>query len=368
MARFWWLLLLAAATPTLFGQSTELERLVAESEHIRALIKTEGEVTPSEWADLKKVLRDWIELRLPSNLAELNAQFPSREARLTADLRRAGLLERQRSTADFGNIASLKFSRPDSYPGGLMIQAGVTAGCGTDVSLYLYHFTTTSRTRVLEAKGTHKWGSEFMEAQFSALDSSGSRVFYASWYAVQCGSVWEDVDYRLFRIDRNGNRALPLFSGTHSFIRDSVHVKLTPEELLLEMTAEGMEGGEPRTHVLHYRIGREGVERIDPVALQPEDFVHEWLTRPWDEMISRSSEAVAKWHSFLHADLVFGEYVLAQPCEHRAGFTQVVAKVADVGEREFPEPLAVSFLVRDNGDHHYQMSEISFTRQAGCSN
>ena len=49
-------------------------------------------------------------------------------------------------------------------------------------------------------------------------------------------------------------------------------------------------------------------------------------------------------------------------------FTQVVVKVADVGGREFPEPLAVSFLVRDKGDHHYEMSEISFTRQAGCRN
>ncbi len=340
MARFWWWLFLAAATPTLFGQSAELDRLVAESARIRALIKTDQQV---ESTDLKNLLRDWIETHLPANATEFDAEFPSLEARLTADLRRAGLLEPEKSTANFGYVDSLKLSRPESYPGGLIVQAGVTVGCGTDVSLYLYHFTATASARVLEANGTHKWGSEFREAQFSSPDSSGSRILYASWYAVQCGSVWEDVDYRLFRIDRKGSRALPLFSSTHVFVRDDgVHVKLTPQELLLEMTAEAMEGGERRTHVLHYRIGQSSVERIDPVALQAQDFVHEWITRPWNEMQSRSAGGLPEWHRLLQTG--GGEYVLVQPCADRVGFTQVVVKMDRVG--------TVSFLVWDKGDHH----------------
>ena len=98
MARFWWWLFLAAATPTLFGQSAGLDRLVAESARIRALIKTDGE---EESTDLKSLLRDCIETHLPENGTELDAEFPSLEARLTADLRRAGLWKPEKSTADF---------------------------------------------------------------------------------------------------------------------------------------------------------------------------------------------------------------------------------------------------------------------------
>ena len=52
-------------------------------------------------------------------------------------------------------------------------------------------------------------------------------------------------------------------------------------------------------------------------------------------------------------------YVIAQPCADRAaGFTQIVVDMSQVG--------TVSFLVRDKGDYHYEMSEISYNRQPGC--
>jgi len=185
MTRFWWWLILAAATPALFGQSAELDRLVAESARIRAVIEAHQQVAPTEWTDLKSLLRDWIESRLPANAPELEAAFPSLEARLTAELWRSGLLEREKSTREFVYVASLKLSRSESYPGGLMVQAGITVECGTDVSLYLYHFSAKTRSRVLEANGTREWGDEFLEAAFSVPDSSGSNIFYASWYAVR---------------------------------------------------------------------------------------------------------------------------------------------------------------------------------------
>lgn len=364
---------LGGCRPALFGQSAELDRLVAESARIRSLTPTQkyaghdtfGSVKRPDWTGLKNLLRDWIESRLPANATELDAEFPSLEARLTADLQRAGLLEPEKATADAGYIASLKLSRAAEYPGGLMVQAGITVPCGSDGSIYLYHFTTATRARVLDASGAREWGNNLLETRLTAPDSSGSRVFYASWDAVQCASVWNGIDYRLFRIDRD--RSMPLFSDTHSWVMDDdVHVKLTPQELLVELPAEAMEAGFRRTHVLHYRIGLKGVERIDPVALQPQDFVHEWLTHSWDEMQSRSSGEVSKWHRFLHTDFVGGEYVIAQPCADRTGFTQVVVEVSRVGERELSEPLNISFLVHDKGDYHYEMSEISFTRQSGC--
>jgi hypothetical protein len=34
-----------------------------------------------------------------------------------------------------------------------------------------------------------------------------------------------------------------------------------------------------RAHVLHFKVEGSTVQRADPVALQPQDFVDEWITR-----------------------------------------------------------------------------------------
>lgn len=238
-------------------------------------------------------------------------------------------------------------------------------GCGTDESVYLYRFAQ-ARDRLLDVQGTSKWGNGVFEMQFSAPDVAGSRIFYVSWYNVQCASNWNQLNYRLFRIGQ-GLETVPLFSSIHTFVSsDNVHLKLTPGELRLELTAEAMEGGFRRTYELGYRVGPDGLERIDPVALQPQDFVHEWLTRPWEEMRSWSSDTLVKWHKFLHADFVSGDYEFVQPCINRPGVIQVGVGLNYIGDREIPEPLSVYFLVRDKGNYSYEMAGVSFDTNDDC--
>jgi hypothetical protein len=360
MSKLGYAVLLVAAAPVVFGQDA-LSHLVAESVPLRSSADI-------DWTQQKSALRDWIESRLPSNVAQLNADFSILETRLNAELRQAGLAEPEDPNVGFGYVSRLKLTRPAEYPEALVVQAGVSAGCGNDESVYIYRFSQ-KRVRLLEAHGNGKWGSGIFETRFSGPDAAGSRVFYASWYNVQCGSSWNELDYRLFRFGPGQEQAAPLFSSTHSFNTDAeVHVKLSPSELLLEFTAGAMEGGFRRTYVLHYSIGSQGVERIDPVALQPQDFVHEWLMEPWEEMQSRSgsSDTLVKWHKFLHADLVLGDYEFVQPCINRPGVIQVGVDLRFIGDHEIPEPLSVYFLVKDKGNYSYEMSELSFKRQDGC--
>ncbi len=366
MTKLWGCVFLFALTPLLFAQG-ELDRLVAESVRLRGIPPPADDASISrgeQWVQQKNLLRDWIESRLPANLAALDAASPGLEAQLSAELWRAGLLAPE-NVEGAGYVSKLKLSRPGEYPGALVVQAGISVPCGSDESVYVYHFSNT-RTRLVETHGTGKWGSSASETLFSNPDVSGNRIFYASWYGVQCASVWNVLDYQLFRIGADHERAVPIFSASHSFADYETRVRLTPVNLLLEFSAEAISPGFRRTYVLHYSIGPESAERIDPVALQPQDFVHEWLIRPWSEMKSRSSEALEKWHSFLEARLVFGEYEFVQPCIDRPGVTQVGVEVINIGERDVPEPLSVYFLVRDNGKYRYEMSEISFARQDGC--
>lgn len=107
---------------------------------------------------------------------------------------------------------------------------------------------------------------------------------------VQCGSVWNQLDYRLFRIGSGPELAVRIFASKHTFVMD-FNVKLTAQDLLIELPAEAIFPGFRRTYELHYNIGPHGVERIDAVAIQPQDFVHEWLMEPWEEIKSRSSNS-----------------------------------------------------------------------------
>jgi hypothetical protein len=354
------MLLLLAAAPVMFGQDA-LNHLVAES----VLLRGSADI---DWTRQKSALRDWIESRLPSNVAQLNADFSNLETRLNAELRQAGLAEPEDPSVGFGYISRLKLTRPAEYPEALVVRAGVSAGCGNDESVYVYHFSQ-ARSRLLEVQGSHEWGSGVVETQLSAPDVSGSRIFYAAWFAVTCASVWNQLDYRLFRIGPGAEPAVPLFSSTHSFVLDEgPNVKLTAQDLLIELGAKAIFPGYTRTYELHYSIGPQGVERIDPVALQPQDFVHEWLTRPWEEMQSRSgnSDTLVKWHNLLHADSVSGDYEFVQPCVNRPGVTQVGVGIDVIGDREIPEPLIVYFLVKDKGNYSYEMSGVSFDTQDDC--
>jgi hypothetical protein len=363
----WWCILLLSVAPVVFGQQPELNRLVAESMRLREQFRQDpGKVTRPDWAKLKHLLCDWIESRLPANLPSLDREYQGLESQLTAELWKAVVLEPDRASARAGYVSSVKLSRPAEYPETLLVEAGITVSCGFDVSLYLYRFKANSRSRLLEADGARENGDELSDIRFSAPDKSGSRLLYASWFGVQCASFWNVLDYRLFRIDAEGDHARPTLSERHSYFGYESDVRRAPEELLVELSDRAIEGGFRRTYVMHYSIGADSVQRVDPVALRPQDFVHEWMLRPWSEMQSRSSAALEKWHRFLHADPVYGEYELAQPCAERPGVTQTGVAFDSIGELEIPKPLSVYFLVEDQGDYRYKMSEISFDRQEGC--
>lgn len=217
----------------------------------------------------------------------------------------------------------------------------------------MYRFTAKGRDRVLGESEKSKYGDYVVGVQFSAPDAAGSHMFYAAWSGVQCASAWNGIAYRLFRIEPDGARAALIFSDIQLYnIGYPVHVKLTPGELLLEFTGCALEPGFTRTHVLHYSIGASGVQRIDPVALDPQDFVDEWFRGPWSERQSRSAGGLAKWNGLLHT--YTAEYEFVQPCENRPGVTQVALQLMKAAGNELAEPLTVYCLVQDKGDHRYE--------------
>ncbi len=140
---------------------------------------------------------------------------------------------------------------------------------------------------------------------------------------------------------------------------------MEPHNILFELAGADLEGGFLRTHVLHFEIRRDRTMRINPVALRADDFVHEWITRPWNEMVNwtRSSERrrLRGWHEALAK--FSGSYWFVQPCSGRPGTWQIAIEAYDSNGRESKDYF---FLVTQKDQYDFQMVDASSNRQAGC--
>lgn len=250
--------------------------------------------------------------------------------------------------------------------------------CGDDDVVYVYDYSQGARRRILESHGSRGHDEGVSEIHFSKFSGAGYQQILTIRSGAQCLSAWNELSYDLFRFSRRTNAAEQIFQGSHDiWFGDGPFVRLQPDELLMEMRDRSIDAGiHNRAHVLDFKTTDESVARIDPVALQPQDFVDEWLTRPWSEMASRSTEEksahdnqtkLEKWHKFVGADFVGGDFTLVQACSETPGQWQIGVDIDWIGKKDLPEPLSVYFLVQQlEGPYRYKMTDISFNRQDGC--
>lgn len=190
-------------------------------------------------------------------------------------------------------------------------------------------------------------------------------------YGVQCGSSWNVLAYDLLELSNPNAVVTKVASGErdiHFGYEPPYHVRLDPDELLMELPGRSMDTGLlERTHVLHYAVRDSSAQRIDPVALQPQDFVDEWLTRPWTEMASRSAEGddLKKWHDFFSGDVVFGEFSVVQQCTDPEKWL-VGVDLSDLGGKELPKALSTYFLVQQFDKYGFRMMDIDFEPDDDC--
>jgi hypothetical protein len=225
----------------------------------------------------------------------------------------------------------------------------------------------------LESHGTREHDESILAVQFSKPDAFGNQLILTLRDAVQCGSSWNELAFDLFRFSPATNRAIPILSGEHGIwfgVDDPVQVRLETDDLLMEIRDRSIDVGiHNRAHILHFNIGRDSAPvRIDPVALKPEDFVDEWLTRPWTEMESRSAsdEKLKKWHDFLSGDFAAGDITLVQPCMDLPKQWLIAVDMTWLKGKQLPEPLTIYFLIQQPAQYRYRMLNISFDRQEGC--
>ncbi len=142
---------------------------------------------------------------------------------------------------------------------------------------------------------------------------------------------------------------------------------LKPEEMIIEFTDRSLDSGIlTRTRIFRYSFAP-AARRVDPVALRPQDFAEEWLTRPWDEVQSRSAEQTKEQHNRLYADYIFGDFYSVTLCDKMHQHWLITVDIRDIGEKKLNEPLRTYLLLSELDKHQYRMENVGQSRPAGCS-
>ncbi len=243
----------------------------------------------------------------------------------------------------------------------------VTIECGADEAFYMYQFNSGMRSRVLEDHPQSGWGYSIAEFQLSDPDSQGRRLLLTYYMSVQCQSTWMEMAYSVPRVSAQPKVSELLLADQHGFWlgNDGPYFVLKPNELIIEFLDSSVDVFiHNRTRIHRYNFIA-SAQRLDPVALQPQDFAEEWLTRPWSEMQSRSVPDTKSWHQQLHGDLIFGEYAGVIPCAS-SGIWLIGLELRRIGEKEFSDPPPTYFLVRDLGSYSFHMDAVTALQPSEC--
>jgi hypothetical protein len=177
------------------------------------------------------------------------------------------------------------------------------------------------------------------------------------------------MTYSVYRLGYLQGVPEDLLSADHGFWlgNDGPEFVLKPEEVIVEFLDRSVDAAVHNRTQIHRYTFAHGVRRLDPVALQPQDFAEEWLTQPWSEMQSASAPKTQAWHARLHNDeYVAGEYSEVVPCMTNPGRWLIALDIEHLGDRELPKPLTTYLVVRELGNYRYEMEDVSESRPQAC--
>lgn len=258
----------------------------------------------------KRQLRAWVELQLPSTNS---VDVDPLNARLNEELRTSGLAGSSSCSNPDGGPPESRRTEACGYVGDVQLRATEAgrdghfltlttsfdnAWCGVDGSAYLFR-----------NRGGHwdlVWENEEDAESATYAPAPVSRVVVARRFnpdgqpeappplvltlsgALGCQGTWGAVRYRLWRVRDHELAPPPLLSRQDGFWIGNdqfIEGQLLPDDLLVEYRNRSVDDGvHNRTFISHYRISDDDkVKRVPPVALNPRDFVDEWLTQPWPD-------------------------------------------------------------------------------------
>ena len=251
----------------------------------------------------------------------------------------------------------------------LLVVTGVGVLCGQDQSAYLYEADKGAWKLVFSSEQNDYRKGVYAVQNFTEIAVSPwvdgkpethplvATLGYGPW----CSSTWSSLFTRLWRISTRTTSPKPLIDRTDGMWwgnEDYGAASLEPQDLLVQYTDASMDAGvHSRKHVRRYHVSPDDrIQRIDPVALRPMDFVDEWLKSDWTEAsswIDGSRSSVAFVHAHKQGPAEYED--TGKRCRSDPSLWQVVL----AGRRYFQ--------VRWSAPYVFRLVAVSRRPFAGCN-
>jgi hypothetical protein len=358
-----------------------------------------------ELTAVKQALRIWVEGRLPPRPLPVGPNevfispgpddMASLSERVNITLDAAGLTcgnisdayrcaggargwDDERGYVEKVRIASLDYDR---Y---MLVVTAVGIRCGFDESAYLYKRGSDHKwTLLFKSEEDDYRDKEYAAQHFLSIAVSPANVAWNEpaqppliltlGYSPWCSSNWNGLTTRSWRASDSNptpptliDRQDTLYTGDDMI----ASARLTQKDLLIEFRGQSIDGATLiRSHVEHYLIGDgDKLKRIAPVALNPNDFVEEWLTSDWSEagqwIGAKGDKAeLEKLHET--STKTFGEFegpprrCRSDPTLWQTGYTTDENNGADLGQPNH-------FLVRWMAPYRFSLVGVQRAAFSGC--
>jgi hypothetical protein len=383
-----------AVTASVFDSPQPSSLVSPIGETLKQLKSVKLPIDQSRWsevpADARKPLTD-LKHQLRDVLSE--AVFSQRGASpdpksLTAtvlkELRRGGIeVTAKNCHQAYGCIAQLGFEQPAGHAELLVATSIVTAYCARDASLYIFEQRggQYSLALSLESDGyseTTGAQNQLRYAVLAAPEVNSRWSVVAAYVQAACtsSSLWRRIRLRVLRPSGIADRPELLLSETDD-------AKL-PDENDYSLLAGGdtftlryrgamiLDGAiDSRIHVASFRVTENGVIRLPPVALLPQDFVDEWIQLPWSQASfwnkSADTARIENWHDKIRsakAAAVYSKLDFAQQCGEGTNNWQVALSIGLLGGIKALSD-DVYFSISKQGDSYF-VTDIRSVRPLGC--
>ncbi len=320
----------------------------------------------------KRQLREWIESRLPGlNWKEGDAILFAQ--RLNTEIDQAKLRCDDASCDEANYLGFVGRIRVEFRSGGLLIITGLGIVCGYDESAYLYEYTrgdSRQWRRYWQSEQPASNDQEYTPQNFDGVFTSRvyggikHRLVLTIGHNPWCSSAWHPVYYRLWRIDPGTSASFLMVDGRRDAYLNYQLGQAYSTGAVIEFSVGSIDTGvHSRPVVLKYAVDGKTAKRIDPVALNPRDFVDEWLQSSWPESSAWSAPGAQsrlhQWHQLLTAPrFIYGEFLY--PTRH----CMEMPDLWQVGV-ELPQP--TYFLVRWRPPYTFRMVDISVHPRPECN-
>jgi hypothetical protein len=260
----------------------------------------------------------------------------------------------------------------------LTVRTSVGILCGWDESAYAYERRGERWERIWETEQAIGSGASYRPQYITGVrvsraeEKTGDRLILSLGHMGWCSSYLYPVYFRMWRVKASGQATLlldeeqPAYLGQHI---PPIEGSIGQNGALVEFTVPSVDRAiHFYESIWHYKVIKDKVERIDPVALNPRDFVDEWLHRNWrdsSEWVPKARRtALRSWHAKLRDKEFAGRYIdAAQRCTKAADEWQIGI---DFGDPDKSTDNAC-FLVRWRPPYHFDMKDIRSEPRSDCN-